>query len=166
MKVYKIDTSGSQKLTIINEDFVIGEEGRGRYCKTIPIVGTGTEVRLKLAETGVVGVACGDTDDSRCVAIINTNGGYKRGRSYDIMAPENLTVVAEGLGAFGEAGRVGSYKVYLAIMNPTASFHLIGKYGDKTYFSWDGKEMRVESHTERQARLAAEEVAAGGGKWL
>jgi hypothetical protein len=174
MKLYQIGYPGSSPALMKLEteegkpvaSITIGESGRGRSEGIIPIIGEGPEVRAKKTDEGVVLVR-GDwgDNDGRCLAVINAVGSYDRYRSYGIHDAQGLQTVVSGTIAFGLAGRTNGGQEVLTIVAPGAEFRLNSKYASHWY-SWDGKEWRMESPEERKARLALAKVEQGGGEWL
>lgn len=172
MKIYQISSPGSAPapLTLDGEEgpvesVTLGSQGRGRGRDIIPIVGDGPEVRAKKTDEGMVLVRGDWPAEDRCLAVIDTVGGYDRYRSYDLHDAEGVQTIASGTYAFGAAGRTNSGPEVLAILEPGAVFRLNSKYAS-TWYRWTGKEWVVETPEERKARLALEEVEQGGGEWL
>lgn len=175
MKIFKISSPGSSPSLMKMEteegtpvaSITIGERGRGRNERIIPIIGEGPEVRAKKTDEGGVVLVRGNWDESdgRCLTVINTCGAYLRYKHYGIEEAEGVQTIASGNFAFGSAGRVGSGEEILAICSPGATFRLDSKYASHWYM-WDGKEWRMESPEERNARLALAKVEQGGGEWL
>ena len=174
MKLYRIASPGAIPVLVELEteegpveNIFIGERGRGRNEGIIPIIGEGPEVRAKKTDEGVVLVRGNweDESESRCLATINATGAYSRWRSYDIFDASGLKIIKTGTIAFGAAGRTNSGKEVLAIVESGATFRLNSKYAS-TWYTWTGKEWRVESPEARKARLALQEVEQGEGEWL
>ena len=148
-------------------EIVIGGEGRGRRATTIPVVGEGAFFRPKQAGESVVLVRVGAeaTAPARCLVVVNTVGGYDRSRNYGLFDVKDVKAIAEGWCAFGAAGRTNGGPVVLAIAEPGAEFRLNSKYASHWY-RWNGEAWIYETPSRRAARLALEEVEAGGGEWL
>lgn len=144
----------------------IGESGRGRSKGIIPLVGGGSEVRVKKTEkNGIVLVRGEWPGEERCLVVINPVGEYDRDRSYSIHASQGLEIISSGTIAFGDAGQINGGDEVLAIVQPGASFKLNSKY-NSTWYRWIGTEWILESPEQRKARLALEIVNQGGGEWL
>lgn len=172
MKLYRIASPGAIPVLVELEtkkgpvkNIFIGECGRGRNERIIPIIGEGPEVRAKKTDEGVVLVRGDWAGEERCLAVINATGAYSRWRSYGIFNASGLEKIMTGTIAFGAAGRTNSGEEVLAIVSPCAEFRLNSKYASTWYF-WTGAEWRVESPEKRKARLALEKVEQGGGEWL
>jgi hypothetical protein len=172
MTIYRI-RPGSQPVQVQLDgpdgpvtELILGEAGRGRVDVRIPLVGCGPVVRPKRTDTGQVVLVRGEwVDDGRCLAVINTVGGYDRYRSYALFDPVNLEVLAEGSLAFGDAGRAGGGPEVLALCRVGASFRLNGKYRS-WWYAWTGTEWVVRTPEQRAAEAARRAVEAGGGEWL
>ena len=147
------------------ESVELGEGGRGRSRDIIPIIGTGSEVRAKKTDEGIVLVRGDWEDNDRCLVIINTTGAYDRYRSYGLHNASGVETIASGVYAFGAAGRTNSGSEVLAIITPGAVFKLNSKYSS-TWYMWTEEGWVVETPEERNARLALIEVEQGGGEWL
>ena len=173
MKLYKIGFPGESPVLVELEkdgeplsEIVLGERGRGRTEKTIPIIGDGPEVRAKKSDEGDIVLVRGVYEsETRCLAIINATGAYSKGRRYEIHDAVGVMEIAAGIFAFGDAGRCGNGEEVLAIIEPEAEFRLDGKYSS-TWYAWMNGSWRVETPEKRQARLALEKVSIGGGEWL
>jgi hypothetical protein len=121
MKAYnirpvKILVAG-EEMTVLN----LGEDGRGRVLKRVPCpaqfeylepnpepAGAMVKPRAKLLAS-----SSGDG----WIARISTEGGYIRGAAGNVSAPaeyaEQIRLVALGQGAFGDAGRTGTWHDYV-----------------------------------------------------
>ena len=103
---------GTQEITAV----VLGEEGRGRRKTIVPCPCPEREPFLR--PTTRSGRVCLTRDSSEAggwIARICTYGRYKR-NAYGYVAtyPEStVTVLAQGYGAFGGAGRIGRWMDYL-----------------------------------------------------
>lgn len=189
--VYKYERPDDNKLRL-------GEEGRGRKLTIVPIIGDGDNYHVAAKDDNIYIVADNRTlphEEGRCIAIIDTIGGYSRYRDYGIfditsdgqnrvsvtrdklwlvepgenllhLTPPNLKLLTFGRRAFGEAGRINSGYEYLAIVKAPLTFRLKGKYSS-TWFTWTGEEWLVESPAEYSARMAIDEYNKGGKiEWL
>lgn len=172
MKLFKISPSSFPSLIKMETEdgepvasIAIGERGRGRAQVIIPIIGDGPEVRPKKTPNGIVLVRGDWPPDTRCLAVIRTVGAYDRHRSYELFDAKGIEEIATGVIAFGDAGLVNGGEEILAIVNAGGEFRLNSKYSS-TWYRWDGKDWETESPEERHARLALQEVEAGGGEWL
>lgn len=174
MKLYRISSPGANPVPIqLDTDegplewIKVGESGRGRSEGLISIIGEGPEVRAKKTDEGVVLVRgdWNDSEDGRCLAVINAVGSYDRYRSYEIHNAQGVQSIISGTIAFGQAGRTNSGEEVLAILEPNAEFRLNSKYSS-TWYRWTGEEWIIETPEKRKARLALKQVEQGGGEWL
>ena len=100
----------------------LGEAGRGRTMEYVHYFGDSDApalVRVGTTRAGkpkLMEASNGSTEG--WVAHITTNFGYKRGSYGQIRVPRSAAVklLAKGQGAFGLAGRTGSYRDYLVIV--------------------------------------------------
>jgi len=169
MKLYRATTSRIVAFTPADGAIKIGGIGRGRIHTIVPVVGDAVddaEYEAVKTESGVVLRVVDDARDLRSLVVVHTGGGYSKGRNYDWHDATGMTVIASGHCAEGAAGRAGGSEVYLAIAEPNAQFALVGKYGDRHWFRYDGRQWQHETHDARLARLAIEEVSDGGGELL
>ncbi len=165
MRLFQITSPGTKpaemKLESKNDEpiteIVIGERGRGRSQGVVPIVGDGPEFRAKKTPEGIVLVRGNWPGEDRCLAAINTVGGYDRSRSYGVFDAQGIEPLMTGYIAFGDAGRVNGGEEILTIVNQGAEFRLNSKYAS-TWYRWTGKEWVVETPAERKARLALQKV--------
>lgn len=172
MKLYRIAYPGAKpELVKLDTDkgpvksVELGESGRGRIRKIIPIIGEGPEVRVKRTDKGIVLVR-GDWEDSdRILAIINTMGDYDRFRNYGMFMEEGVENIDSGFFAFGDAGRINGGSELLAIVTIGGVFKLNSKY-THTWYMFTEEGWVIETPEERRARLALIEVEQGGGEWL
>ncbi len=103
---------------------VLGEHGRGRSRAVIPadVAPAYTIGRTRIGNIRLNGTDP-DLDPVRFVARINCDGPYTRGtRGWAGVMPEHVDLVrilAIGNGAFGDAGRIGTWYDYLVTIEPT-----------------------------------------------
>lgn len=150
----------------------LGEEGRGRCVTSIPIIDSqegGKEYALKKVNDSVVIVkglkSNPDENDTRCILDVNCVGSYDRSRNYDLHNPKNITIVATGTFAFGEAGGVNGGPNHLLIAEKGAEFMLKSKYSAHWYI-WDGENWKMLSTAEYLAQQAINQFEKGEGEWL
>lgn len=168
MLIFEISCSSVEVLSLNDvAEIYLGGKGRGRKQVIIPILGDSSTSTFgaKKTENGIVLVAQPKGKDRRCLAIIDSSGGYDKGRAYSIPDMPGLTKLAIGYYAAGMAGRAMSAEESLCIVAPGVEFKLRGKY-HSNWFCWDGEKWVMESPAQRNSRLALEEVAQGGGEWL
>jgi hypothetical protein len=166
MKLYSIDFPGATPRLIEDcNEIALGEEGRGRELKIIPITGTGPEARIKRIDGNFVIVRGEFPPDSKCIVVINSVGEYSRYVDYDIFDKINLEILTSGIKAFGAAGRVNFGPCSLVIISPGGEFRLNSKYYP-IWYRWDGIKWFIENKAERDARLALEKFHLGEGEWL
>ena len=90
----------------------LGDTGRGRKLVTIP-----TPEKFEFLEPGLTKTGKprlnSSKDDKGWVARMSSEGAYIRGANGNISIPthlaNNFSLIAKGYGAFGDAGRVGTW---------------------------------------------------------
>lgn len=120
----------------------LGEQGRGRQLIVLPST---IDIRRGVNFAGISFSRNGnpkinpETNDGRYL-LINTYGGYtRRGDGWCEWNDSNLSILAQGKGADGDAGRIGYWNVYLfSITNEETPFWLWIHYsgGSKSENSW------------------------------
>ena len=98
---------------------VLGEKGRGRCEVIVPFEDGIKETDLVIpatTKTGKIKIAKGG-DDKGWIARISCKGGYTRGTFGTLYVhkkdSDKVRVLASGYGAFGDAGRLGSWDDFL-----------------------------------------------------
>jgi hypothetical protein len=96
----------------------LGEEGRGRREARVQVNGALNEIvrgdvckyanGIGKTQKGMPKIT---REDGKFYAVLSSNGGYtRRGNGYvTLVTPELVTVLSEGEGADGDAGRIGSW---------------------------------------------------------
>ena len=151
MKAYNLATAvievAGNKLSVIQ----LGEKGRGRLLVSIPCpegLQDGDTVQALPPQTKANGLKTkpsikktSDTDtENSWVARISTNGSYIRGAcgniSYDPTQPVSVpVVVAKGYGAFGDAGRTGTWDD-VVVQVPDGTVLRIKPTRAEAYYLW------------------------------
>ena len=163
--MFEIAYPGTEPVAITadRDQIRLGGEGRGRKLVIIPIASVRNFGRPRRTESGVAIVRCPDpvSPPAPALVAIDATGSYQKSRNYTL--PGSLgEALIKGYTASGAAGRAGRGEAGLFVVQPGTEFCLRGKYAE----TWDGSTWRVESPAVRDARLALEEVLAGGGEWL
>lgn len=113
MKTYNIEPTNVD----VGGDFSyhalsLGERGRGRNIVNVACPETFEFLDVGQTKSGRSRLVT-SSESSGWIARICTNGGYKRGASGNVSVPPDthphIQVIARGQGAFGIAGRVGSW---------------------------------------------------------
>ena len=97
----------------------LGESGRGRHEALIPCplgIEDGDKVKLGESKTGKPKILKGDDGlNNVWLARVCTEGSYIRGAFGHVKAPKDsgVEVVVNGYGAYGEAGRIGTWYDYI-----------------------------------------------------
>jgi len=104
---------------------VLGEAGRGRKMTYVPCerrFKDGEPVELVDSHAGKPKIVAGTDCSGGWIARISTENGYRRGACGNVQAlqPTLVRLIAEGYGAFGNVGRVGSWDDVLLIAQPGA----------------------------------------------
>lgn len=126
MKAYNLQAS-IHKLPFGNLEAIgLGERGRGRQYLLIPCptgIQNGDPVDLSMTATGKPKIVRGNFSGEWLVRV-STQYTYTRGTSGRILNPnreQKIKVISCGLGAYGDAGRIGSWKDYL-LQAPVGSY--------------------------------------------
>lgn len=91
--------------------YSLGEEGRGRK-KTLVIDRSETEnVKPIITKNGGFMIVDSDSESNSWLALLSTNGGYKKNVDgyFKACESDNIKIFAMGNGAWGDAGRCGTY---------------------------------------------------------
>jgi hypothetical protein len=126
---------------------LLGESGRGRQLTSIPTeqgIENGGAVSVTLAETKANGlktkpsIKVGTSAGNTWAARISTEGSYIRGAQGNVsfdpsQAPKTPTLVARGHGAFGDAGRTGSWDDVIVLVEDGTVLRVKPSRGD-AYF--------------------------------
>lgn len=98
----------------------LGEKGRGRKEILLPslsniTVGLNKELTVGLSKNGRPRINRVKQEDNTMYLLIDTYGGYsRRGNGYiEYREEQGFQILAEGNGADGDAGRIGSWGVYV-----------------------------------------------------
>jgi hypothetical protein len=90
----------------------LGESGRGRKLTTIPCPKEFKYLEPGLTKTGKPRLNSSSSDKG-WIARVSTSGAYIRGARGNVSVPTHLlgefNVIAKGYGAFGDAGRTGTW---------------------------------------------------------
>lgn len=148
---------------------VLGQEGRGRENVIIPVLpGEGEYYRAGATPNGVV-VGRSQEFPGYYLVIVDSNGGYTRGVTYKARPVEGYPfpeVLAEGWGAWGDAGGIGSFQVALLKVRPGEAFALREKYGDHRIFLAGEEGIASYRQDEWAARKTLAAVEKGEIEWL
>lgn len=171
MDFYDITEPGAKpRLADPRPEVRLGSEGRGRHLVIIPAVGEGdcwhvAESGGALVLVSHTGTCPKDESPGSVLVRINACGWYDRYREYRIKEACGLKILARGLFAFGDAGRVGNGEDVLAIAEVCATFRLSAKY-EKYWYTWDGSAWLMETEAQHTARLALEALKEDKIRWL
>jgi len=100
----------------------LGEKGRGRTLTLIPYHAPEDAEYLALAttRTGKPKIIKGYDAEDKWLAVLSGAGTYTRGTHGDVYVPivyaDKVKVIADGHGAYGDAGRIGGWEEYLAVV--------------------------------------------------
>lgn len=150
--------AGSEKSVI-----QLGEEGRGRkstLVKCEPAIQDGENVIVKTPKPGMPGVSQITRDSQSTgdgwVARVSTSGAYIRGAQGNVRYLTEGSVVAliaKGHGAFGDAGRTGTWDDVLVHAPIGAVLRVKPSRGDAYFLRFDSNSVQ---------KLTAEEAAFEG----
>ena len=168
MKAYNLATAvievAGNKLSVIQ----LGEKGRGRLLVSIPCpegLQDGDTVQALPPQTKANGLKTkpsikrSNDPENGWVARISTNGSYIRGAcgniSYDPTQPAPI-VIAKGYGAFGDAGRTGTWDD-VVVQVPDGTVLRVKPTRADAYYLWFQKE-KVSTLTLDELELLGLEV--------
>ncbi len=124
---------------------VLGERGRGRVLTPVVVAPEALDndgriagpVRIGETRSGKPKIVRGDEPPTAWVDRINTLTSYVRGAYGWVgrLPGSGVSVIARGLGAFGDAGRVGTWGDYLLIV-PTQTWLRVKPSRGQAYFLW------------------------------
>lgn len=150
--------AGSEK-TVIQ----LGEEGRGRKSILVKCeagIQDGENVTVKIPKPGMPGVPQITRDDQSpgdgWISRVSTNGAYIRGAQGNVRyltASPAVTAIAKGHGAFGDAGRTGTWDDVLLQVPIGAVLRVKPSRGDAYFLRFDSDSVQ---------KLTAEEAAFEG----
>ena len=136
---------------------VMGEKGRGRKEILLPslsniVCGLNKEVTVGVTKNGRPRINRVKQQDGTMYLLIDTYGGYSRqGNGYiSFREEQGFEIIAEGNGADGDAGRIGSWGVYVikAPVDDKLKFIKIkysGKANKEAYLAVIGQDVRLIS---------------------
>lgn len=137
----------------------LGERGRGRKEILLPslnniVCGLNKEVTVGVTKNGRprINRVKNPQEDNSMYLLIDTYGGYSRqGNGYiDFRAEQGFEIISEGNGADGDAGRIGSWGVYVVKAPDDAKLKIIkikysGKANKIAYLAVIGQDVRLIS---------------------
>ena len=129
----------------------LGEEGRGRHLEFVPFH---TRKDAELVEVGTSRTGnpkiVGSKSDAGWLGVVSGRGCYTKNTYGSVYVPEqcmyDVEVVAQGYGAWGDAGRCGTWMEYLAIVKDNALLKVrpAGGYKLESYWLYFSSEKVVE----------------------
>lgn len=161
----------------------LGEEGRGRHCEKIALYQSnpaeiidnkimetklGVAVKNQEGKPFVITLAKAKDQEDRVLIKISTYSGYIRNaRGYWEIIEGSVDCVVKGHGAFGEAGRVGTWDEGLCILRSGAVVRVFGsRYGDWIIGYKDGQ-LEAMDYSDWQIKQAVMNAEIEGGiEWL
>jgi len=121
---------------------ILGEAGRGRVRTIVPCPASFLGLKPGLSRAGKPRLdADSSNSNSGWVARISTEGAYIRGANGNVSAhplcAQRVTVIARGQGAFGDAGRIGTWDdLILAIEGDAEALLRIKPSRGDAYLLW------------------------------
>jgi hypothetical protein len=141
-------------------ELVLGEEGRGRIMVRVPVlapqptedvdVTPWERLSVEITDAGPRIVPEAREDDRVLFAIVGCPG-YDR-RRYQMTLLEGVRVIAQGICAWGDAGRIGRYDELLVVVPPRGEIVWPAKYAD-VYVRWSEDGIRFLSAAARGAEI-------------
>lgn len=117
MKAYNIVPKEIQIAGGPVQVLTLGESGRGRELKIIKVDAQTENVSVKVCGTSSLKIVDTENVDGMWLARISTEGAYIRNALGACYIPKDqigqVRVLARGYGAFGDAGRIGTWYDYL-----------------------------------------------------
>ena len=129
----------------------LGEAGRRRKLTYVPCerrFEDGEPVELVTSHTGKPKIIAGTDCSGGWIARISTKNGYRRGACGNVQAlqPDLVRLIAEGYGALGNAGWIGSWDDVLLIAQPGAVLRVKPTRGAAYYLHFtDSKVIRLST---------------------
>lgn len=126
MKTFNIQPRSVKIGEIEISAVILGEKGRGRTQAIVPCPENASVLEPGLSKTNRPRLNP-SSSNAGWLARISTEGSYVRGANGNVSAPPSMAsmiqVVAKGNGAFGDAGRIGTW-VDLILATHLESFYL------------------------------------------
>jgi len=140
MKAYNLNASNYTASFGTVECLQLGETGRGRKLTLVRCpkgIVDKTEVNLFAPKVGKPKITIESSDNPNWLARVSTSGAYIRGANGNVrvlkVQENNIKVIAKGEGAFGDAGRTGSWDDFLLEVAPDTVLRVKPSRGD-AYF--------------------------------
>ena len=111
MKPYNINPEELKMGEFTITGIILGERGRGRICTIVPTPDQYEYLEQGLSKSGRPRLNVSNSSEG-WIARIKTEGSYIRGANGRVYASpelESIKVVARGQGAYGAAGRIGTW---------------------------------------------------------
>ena len=153
MKAFNLEAETKEfdfgKISVI----ALGERGRGRYEVIVPCplgIKNGDSVDIGKSRTGKPKIVKGKESGKEWLARVSTQGAYIRGAYGNVKAPKNSGVetIVKGYGAFGDAGRIGTWYDYLLKVPDNTILRVIPSRGDYYYLAFGEREVNRVSKEE------------------
>jgi hypothetical protein len=151
MKIYGIEPKEIQINDYSFSGIVLGEKGRGRLETIVPVA-QGDLLEPGLTKAGKPRLNRSSSSNG-WVARVSTNGAYVRGANGNVSVHKNseFSLVAKGYGAFGIAGRTGTWDDLLFTV-PDNTLVRVKPSRSDAYFVWFGN---VKATVLSQSELSA-----------
>jgi hypothetical protein len=126
MKLFGIEPREEEFPWGVMQIVMLGEKGRGRIYTIVPFHAQydpkAEDYEISKTKSGKPKIVRTGTPTEGYIAKISTLGDYVRGAHGELRllktnAP-NVKIIASGLGAWGDAGRLGSWPEYLLTISP------------------------------------------------
>jgi hypothetical protein len=135
---------------------MLGTEGRGRKLTIVPMasnIGESDSVKIVPSTTGRPKIVKGDSPENGWIARIDTEGCYTRNtQGYaSVMLPGLVNVIANGYGAYGDAGRIGNWDDMLLEIPDNTMIRVYPSGGESkrpSYYLWFGTEEVIQLSSE------------------
>ncbi|MEB3214498.1 MAG: hypothetical protein VKL39_24330 [Leptolyngbyaceae bacterium] len=140
--------------TLGRPSIVLGEEGRNRKRVLVRVQeGLDPErpVKVFAPKVGLPLVSQDDVVDGRALVRISTEGRYQRGAVGSVCVLDGDPVlVAQGKGAYGDAGRIGEWTDSLILMSPGDVLRVKPCGVPAKVYVWDGENLKILAYSEAE----------------
>lgn len=140
--------------TLGKPSIVLGEEGRNRKRVLVRVQeGLDPEQPVKVfaPKVGLPLVSQSDVVDGRALVRVNTEGRYQRGAVGSVSILDgNPVLVAQGKGAYGDAGRIGDWTDSLVLMSPGDALRVKPCGCPAKVYVWDGVTLKILAYSEAE----------------
>lgn len=140
--------------TLGKPSIVLGEEGRNRKRVLVRVQeGLDPEQPVKVfaPKVGLPLVSQDEVADGRVLVRVNTEGRYQRGAVGSVSVLDgNPVLVAQGKGAYGDAGQIGEWTDTLILMSSGDALRVKPCGYPAKVYAWDGEKLQILAYSEAE----------------